>query len=212
MRRSVPVSAAAALVVALLLGTSPVAAECSGSNPWPCFAQAAPRAYRIVIADVAAITERARNRIPVAYRLDVVERVMGISPDVIDLERIWAIGTIPCRVRAYLYLEPGDRIAVAWGFPRADGVRGPASAVAIIRGRLDPERMPAMQRFSATQIRALAELPPTDAITEQAPVGPATPFATAATLLASILGALWFMRRRAVVAGSRKRPGTSGVP
>jgi len=132
--------------------------------------------------------------------------VVGSSPDRVYLERLWAIGTLPQCPRSYLFVAPGDRIAVAWGYPRADGVRGPVSAVAVVAGRLDPSRMPGLEQLTVAQVRAAVNLPPTDAVASGPTSGPSLPIGAIGTVLASILGGLCLLRRLKLRRGSTGPP------
>ncbi len=196
LRRRYARAAVATMALTLgLVAPGPVAAECTGLDPWPSFTAAARSAKVIVVGEVVEsfADDSADNAIHFRFRVDQVLR--GEAESEIEFRDVVRSGlplTI-CPGNSLLRVRAGDQLAMAFG-ARYRAVAGPVTAVAFLDRTPDSFLMPDMERLTLDQVHAVADLPATD--TEPGPLPPVTdPTLPLSLLLVGLIGG-WLADRR----------------
>ncbi len=205
-------------VVAMLLATlasqvatAGVYAECTRTDRWPAFTRLAPAAGTILLGRVAESLVMPINGQTTTFRVDVIDVLRGDAPASFRVETGTRFADVMkvCD-ESELYAQVGDVLAFAFsGQPGASIDR--VVAVAWVEGRPDRFFMPGVQKLSENRVRALAELPATDAFPARAQrVSREGPWPGFLFLITGALGAMALVLRRS--GRSTARPPTPRLP
>ena len=147
----------------MLATARPVAAECTGMDPWPSFTEAAPSATRIVIGEVVESFSDDSADNAVHFRVRVDEVLRGSSRSSLELRDVRSGVPLKICPDSILRVRVGDVLAFAFD-ARVSNSPEPVLAVAWIRGRPHEFLLPGAERLTLAQVRALAGLPATDTV------------------------------------------------
>lgn len=150
-------------MLAIMVVAAPTRAECTEHDAWPSFSAVAPAVRTVVIGTVAKVQRYDSADFAIEFDVSVSDVLRGdASATTVRLAGFWPGGPRPlCGVDSILRTHLGDELALASNGDPNDPRS--ISAVAFVSGPPDMSAMPRMETLTASEIRSILDLPPSDA-------------------------------------------------